>query len=306
MGGQWLYYDQQRFYAGNNGVLGFINFSGAFSGSAFSDFLLGMAAARAVGVAIPTIPGRTSRADRPVRPGRLPGQPEPDGEPRPALGLHLAARREGQPAVELRPAGSVRETAPACRRSRRTAASTTARSTTRTTTAGSRASAWRGARPTASCCAAATASRSSWRAPAPTCGCRSTRRSSSSRTSTTTRRPGRERGAGFADLVPGTTPTGNVRAFDPDLRPQFTHQWNAFVEYQVTTSMSAQIGYVGHRANHLVAPSRATRRCPAWAIRRPGRQDHAASALPGPAAHHDGRDERLAARGASTTRSRRA
>ena len=53
----------------------------------------------------------------------------------------------------------------------------------------------RGARATASCSAAATASRSSWRAPARTCGCRSTRRSSSSRPSTTTRRPAPGRSA---------------------------------------------------------------------------------------------------------------
>ena len=59
---------------------------------------------------------------------------------------------------------------------------------------------------------------------------------------------------GFSDLVPGTIPAGNVRAYDPDLRPQFSQQWNAFVEYQVTSSMSAQIGYVGHHADHLVTP----------------------------------------------------
>ncbi|MCA1584640.1 MAG: TonB-dependent receptor [Acidobacteria bacterium] len=61
-------------------------------------------------------------------------------------------------------------------------------------------------------------------------------------------------GTGFAELVPGTTPSGNVRAYDPNLRPQFTHQWNAFVEYRLTPAMSAQVGYVGHRANHLVTP----------------------------------------------------
>jgi hypothetical protein len=59
---------------------------------------------------------------------------------------------------------------------------------------------------------------------------------------------------GFELLVPGTTPTGNVRAYDPNLRPQFTQQWNGFVEYQVNDSMSAQIGYVGHHATHLVTP----------------------------------------------------
>jgi hypothetical protein len=50
-------------------------------------------------------------------------------------------------------------------------------------------------------------------------------------------------GAGFADLVPGTAPAGNVRAYDPDLRPQFTQQWNVFAEYQLTNSMSGQVGY---------------------------------------------------------------
>ena len=61
-------------------------------------------------------------------------------------------------------------------------------------------------------------------------------------------------GTGFAELVPGTTPSGNVRAYDPDLRPQFTQQWNGFVEYQLSRSMSAQVGYVGHHATHLVTP----------------------------------------------------
>src|SRR5258707_831293 len=59
---------------------------------------------------------------------------------------------------------------------------------------------------------------------------------------------------GFAELVPGTTPSGNVRAYDPNLRPQFTQQWNVFVERELTPTMSAQIGYVGHHADHLVTP----------------------------------------------------
>src|SRR5437667_8383354 len=59
---------------------------------------------------------------------------------------------------------------------------------------------------------------------------------------------------GFADLVPGTTPSGNVRAYDPNLRPQFAQQWNVFIERELTSSMSAQIGYVGHHADDLVTP----------------------------------------------------
>jgi hypothetical protein len=59
---------------------------------------------------------------------------------------------------------------------------------------------------------------------------------------------------GFAELVPGTTPSGQLRAFDPNLRPQFTQQWNVFVERLLTSSMSLNVGYVGHHATHLVAP----------------------------------------------------
>jgi hypothetical protein len=67
---------------------------------------------------------------------------------------------------------------------------------------------------------------------------------------------------GFANLVPGTTPSGNVRAYAPDLRPQFTQQWNAFVEYRLTEGMSAQIGYVGHHATHLVTPTEGNQALP--------------------------------------------
>ena len=57
---------------------------------------------------------------------------------------------------------------------------------------------------------------------------------------------------GFVGLVPGTTPSGNVRAWNPELRPQFTHQWNLFAEYLLTSSTSFNVGYVGHDANNLV------------------------------------------------------
>jgi hypothetical protein len=60
--------------------------------------------------------------------------------------------------------------------------------------------------------------------------------------------------AGFADVRPLDQPSGQVRAWDPNLRPQFTQQWNAFAEYLLTESMSANIGYVGHHATQLVTP----------------------------------------------------
>ena len=49
---------------------------------------------------------------------------------------------------------------------------------------------------------------------------------------------------------PGTL----YRIFAPDLRPQFTKQWNVFVERKLTDSLSAQVGYVGSRSSHMVVP----------------------------------------------------
>ena len=60
---------------------------------------------------------------------------------------------------------------------------------------------------------------------------------------------------GFADLRPLDQPSGQVRAWDPNLRPQFT----AAVERVRRVSArrrrsSANVGYVGHNATHLVTP----------------------------------------------------
>jgi hypothetical protein len=60
--------------------------------------------------------------------------------------------------------------------------------------------------------------------------------------------------SGFADLQPQNQPSGQVRAWDPNLRPQFTQQWNVFTEYLLTPSTSVNVGYVGHHATHLVTP----------------------------------------------------
>ena len=73
-GGQFLHYNQRRFYAGNNGLLGFINFNGTFTGFAFSDFLLDQVSQQGAGrrrsersVDAPAEP------DLGLRPGRLQG-----------------------------------------------------------------------------------------------------------------------------------------------------------------------------------------------------------------------------------------
>jgi carboxypeptidase family protein len=59
---------------------------------------------------------------------------------------------------------------------------------------------------------------------------------------------------GFAELRPLDQPSGQVRAWDPNLRPQFTQQWNVFAEYLLSQTTSANIGYVGNKATHLVTP----------------------------------------------------
>jgi hypothetical protein len=58
---------------------------------------------------------------------------------------------------------------------------------------------------------------------------------------------------GFNDL-PGFTGVlaGNIRTWDPDLRPQFTQQRNFTLEYQFTPTLVASAGYVSQRATHTI------------------------------------------------------
>ena len=51
-----------------------------------------------------------------------------------------------------------------------------------------------------------------------------------------------------------TVPQLQGRAWDLDLRPQVTQQFNATVEYQFANSTSLSAGYVGQKGTHLVAP----------------------------------------------------
>jgi outer membrane receptor protein involved in Fe transport len=56
---------------------------------------------------------------------------------------------------------------------------------------------------------------------------------------------------GFADVADITNV--QLRAWQTDLRPQVTHQWNVFVERQITKTTSLSVGYVGSSSNHVVA-----------------------------------------------------
>ena len=59
---------------------------------------------------------------------------------------------------------------------------------------------------------------------------------------------------GFEGLTALDRPSGQLRAWDPNLRPQFTQQWNMFAEYLIGSRSSINIGYVGSTSSNLVTP----------------------------------------------------
>jgi hypothetical protein len=254
-GGQFLRYDQQRFYAGNNGLLGFINFNGAFSGNAFADFLLDEVSSKGRGGGDPNDPWTHLQ-------NRIGLFVQDDFKVKPNLTLNLGLRwAYTSPLVEKdnrqsnfdlpAPFGN----------------GTGAQIFAKDGSLYDRAlyhPYYKGFEPRLGVAWSASdrlVLRGGYGISQYMEGTGANLRLplnppfffESNVNYDATTGPGTI-GTGFAELVPGTTPTGNVRAYDPYLRPQFTHQWNAFVEYRVTGGMSAQVGYVGNRANHLVAP----------------------------------------------------
>jgi hypothetical protein len=272
-GGQFLRYDQRRFYAGNNGLLGFITFSGAFSGFAFSDFLLDQVGGKGRGGGDPNDPWTHLQ-------NRSSVFVQDDVKVRDNLTVNLGLRwAYTSPLVEK----DNRQTNFDLLTGRQIFAQD----------GGIEDRAlykpyYKGYEPRLG--VSLTASdrlvfRGGYGISQFMEGTGANLRLplnppfffESAVTYDRTTGPGTIR-TGFADLLPGTTPSGNVRAYDPNLRPQFTHQMNAFVEYRLTTAMSAQVGYVGHRANHLVTPVEGNQALPGvgdpsvWAsktVRRP-------------------------------------
>ena len=57
---------------------------------------------------------------------------------------------------------------------------------------------------------------------------------------------------GFEGLQALDRPSGQLRAWDPNLRPQFTQQYNVFGEYLIGSRSSINVGYVGSNSKHLV------------------------------------------------------
>ena len=248
-GGQLLHYNQRRFYAGNNGQLGFINYNGAFTGFAFSDFLLDLVSSK----------------------GRGGGDPEnPWTHLQNRIGLFVQDDFKIRPNVTVNLGMRWAYTSPLVEQDNRQSNFDLVTGQQIVASDGSiedRAlykAYYKGFEPRLGV---------AW-----TLNDRWVVRGGygisqfmegtganlrlplnppfffeSSVNYDVTTGAGNAAG-GFAGLVAGTRPSGNVRAYDRNLRPQFSQQWNAFVEYQVTSSMSAQLGYVGHHADYLVAP----------------------------------------------------
>jgi len=248
-GGQWLRYDQQRFYAGNNGQLGFIAYNGAFTGSAFADFLLDLSSGKGRGGGNPDDPWTHLQ-------NRIGIFAQDDFKATDRLSLNLGLRwAYTSPLVEVDNRQSNFDLITG-RQIVATDGSIEDRALytpyykgfePRLGAAWTFADKW--------------VARGGYGISQFMEGTGANLRlplnppfffeSAVSYDVTT----GAGNGAsGFADLVPGTTPSGNVRAYDPNLRPQFTQQWNAFLERELTPTMSAQVGYVGHHADHLVTP----------------------------------------------------
>ncbi|MCC6164504.1 MAG: TonB-dependent receptor [Acidobacteria bacterium] len=59
---------------------------------------------------------------------------------------------------------------------------------------------------------------------------------------------------GFQGLQALDGISGQLRVWDPNLRPQLTQQYNVFVEYLLGPRSSINVGYVGNRSKYLVAP----------------------------------------------------
>jgi hypothetical protein len=247
VGGQFLHYVQQRFYAGNNGLLGFFNYSGAFTGNPFADFLLDQVGSK----------GRGSNSEPWTHlHNRVALYAQDDFKVTRDLTLNLGVRwAYTQPIVEkdnrqsnfslqtgqqILPSDGDRE----------------ARALYKPYYKGFEprlGAAWRpndrwvfrGAYGISQYMEGTGAN---LRLPLnPPFFFESDVQYN------VTSGPG-SLASGFTGLVPLDKPSGQVRAWDPNLRPQFTQQWNAFAEYLLTSSMSANIGYVGHNAKYLVTP----------------------------------------------------
>jgi hypothetical protein len=253
MGGQWQRYQQNRFYPGNNGLLGFFSYDGRFTGNGFADFLLDQLAQKGIGNTGGTNPGTWGH-----RQNRIGIFFQDDYKVRRNFTLNLGMRWEyTSPVVEVKDRQSNFDIR-------------TGRQLFAGRDGNSRAlyePYYKGFEPrlgfawTPGGFDGKFVVRAGYGITQYMEGTGSNLRlplnppffaeadvtfDQTSGAGTITR--------GFTDVIVRNQIAGLIRIWNPDLRPQFTQQWNLTLEYQLTGSTSVSAAYVGHKATHLVAP----------------------------------------------------
>lgn len=250
MGGQWQRYQQNRFYPGNNGLLGGFTYDGRFTGLAFADFLLDQLANKSIGSQSGTWGHRQNRIGVFF---------QDDFKVRNNLTLNLGMRWEyTSPVVEVKDRQSNFDLI-------------TKQQIFANRNGNSRAlyrAFYKGFEPRIGFAWTPTqfdgkvVVRAGYGITQYMEGTGSNLRlplnpplfSEADQTYDATTGPGSIT-RGFQDVIVRNTPAGNIRVWNPDLRPQFTQQWNLALEYQLTPTTSLSASYVGHKADHLVAPT---------------------------------------------------
>jgi hypothetical protein len=250
MGGQWLRYQQNRFYPGNNGLLGLFEYNGTFTGAAFADFLLDLLSRKGVGSQTGTWGHRQNRVGVFF---------QDDFKMRTNLTVNLGIRWEyTSPVVEVHDRQSNFDIV-------------TGKQLFAGKDGNSRAlyePYYKGFEPrvgfawTPTMFAQKLVVRGGYGITQYMEGTGSNLRlplnppffSEADTTFDKSSGPGSIT-RGFTDLLASGQIFGQIRVWNPNLRPQFTQQYNLTFEYQLTPGSTVTLGYVGHNATHLVAPT---------------------------------------------------
>jgi len=249
MGGQVLRYDQNRFYGGNNGVMGFFTFTGLYTGDSFADFLLNDMQSKGRG----SLAGRWGQ-----RQWRFGLFFQDDLKLKPNLTLNLGLRWEyDTPIVEV----ANRQSNIDLKTGALLQAGQNGNSRALYNPYHKQFEPRVGIAWTPSELKGKLVARMAFGITSYLEGTGANLRLPlnppwfyESNINFDANKPGDIR-VGFTDVVPlGNTLAGQVRYWNPDLLPAFIPQWNFSLEYQIAPTLSLTAAYVGEKGTHLVNP----------------------------------------------------